>query len=180
MDSIKTERLILVRHASTMPLETGNVDTRHWDEYLSGLGQLQAKALAQRLSKIHIDAIYSSPQPRALATARIIRPEAQIIDDLEDWRDEEGYRAIYKRVTRFAGSLRDGTFVLVSHSAPITMILGERVLAPIEYQASWGITPASISVVQNGIVVAVNDTSHLGLYPEMARYNSRTWTYDSQ
>lgn len=61
-------RLLLVRHAMHDWVGRG-IAGRRPDVTLNGEGELQAHALAQRLADVRIDAIYSSPQPRARATA---------------------------------------------------------------------------------------------------------------
>lgn len=171
------KRLILVRHASTKAIESGH--PRQWDELLSEKGRIQAEALAKRLASMHIDAVYSSPQLRALATAKKIRPGVEIVDDLEDWRPgEKGDPSqMLIRVAEVVAMLPAGTLVLVSHGSPIVMALGYYMRLPHDCLTEIAIVPASISVVQDGIVVAVNDTSHLGIYPETAFYDWRTWTY---
>jgi len=61
-------RLLLVRHALHDWVGRG-IAGRQPQVTLNGEGELQARDLAQRLAAVRIDAIYSSPQPRARATA---------------------------------------------------------------------------------------------------------------
>jgi probable phosphoglycerate mutase len=64
--------LYLTRHGQT----TWNVEHRvqgHLNSPLTDLGLEQASRLGYALSDVHFDAIYSSPSPRALRTAEIIR-----------------------------------------------------------------------------------------------------------
>jgi probable phosphoglycerate mutase len=61
-------RLLLVRHALHDWVGRG-IAGRQPQVTLNGEGELQARDLAQRLAGTRIDAIYSSPQPRARATA---------------------------------------------------------------------------------------------------------------
>ncbi len=49
-------RLYLIRHA----------DPDYENDKLTPAGELEAAALARRLAAYHLDAIYSSPMPRAL------------------------------------------------------------------------------------------------------------------
>lgn len=170
------KKLILIRHANTDVLESRQVDERQWDESLSEIGFSQARALSQRLSKIHIDAVYSSPQPRAMSTASMIGA-AVIVEDLEDWNDDT-LCSVHWRVTRFTDSLREGTFVIVTHGTPIAVILCHCIHAPYVYHDRFGITPASVSVIQDGVIVVVNDTAHLNLWAEVADYNQRGWIYE--
>lgn len=64
-------RLFLVRHGATAATQedrfSGSTDARLSDE-----GRWQAARLGERLSKQNITAVYSSPQSRALDTARIV------------------------------------------------------------------------------------------------------------
>jgi len=178
---ITRKLLILIRHASTKPLETGNVDARDYNEPLGEEGHRQVEALARRLADIDA-VVWTSPQPRAIATAVAIargRGVALTEPDLEDWRGEESAKRMYERVTKFTDAL-EGVNIIVSHGTPIAMILAHQVYGSYRYQASWGIAPASISVVQDGIVVAVNDTAHLGFRPESAIYDPHTWTYKDE
>lgn len=170
-------RLILVRHASTVPLESGNIKYRDYNETLSGKGRQQAEALAARLSGIDAT-IWSSPQPRALATATAIARGRRVLTQvaLEDWRDEETDKQMFKRVTRFTDAL-EGTHIIVAHGTPIVMILAHQVSGSYYYQTQWGLVPGGISVIQGGVLIAVNDTTHLGYKPETAVYDTHTWCY---
>ncbi len=65
-----TSRIILIRHGQT----DSNVEKRYmgWlgEEGLNEIGIQQTHCLAERLRDINISAIYSSPLPRALETAK--------------------------------------------------------------------------------------------------------------
>ena len=72
--------IIMVRHGETR----GNIDDKaqgHFDVRLTDLGLRQAEALAHRLEKIDIDAVYSSDLIRAVDTAAALialRPDLEI------------------------------------------------------------------------------------------------------
>ncbi|MCY4475857.1 MAG: histidine phosphatase family protein [Chloroflexi bacterium] len=72
--------IYLVRHGET----EGNLDDKaqgHFDASLTERGEIQAEAVAKRLSNIEFSAIYSSDLRRAFETAKAIaahRPEVQI------------------------------------------------------------------------------------------------------
>ncbi|HEY2323862.1 MAG TPA: histidine phosphatase family protein [Thermoanaerobaculia bacterium] len=81
------EQLILIRHGQTVH----NVDgiAQGWnDSALSPRGEQQVAALAQRVAKMEVDAIYSSTLNRALSTARAIanltHHEITTLDDLRE------------------------------------------------------------------------------------------------
>ena len=104
--------IYLVRHGETQ----GNIDDKaqgHLDVPLTETGRLQAKAVAERLSDIEFDAVYSSDLQRAFDTAKAItahQPELQIqtrsqlreyhFGDYEDmtWAEiSNTYPALYRR-----------------------------------------------------------------------------------
>jgi probable phosphoglycerate mutase len=64
-------RLLMVRHGATTATEEGRFSGSSGAE-LSDEGRRQATRLSERLSKEPLAAIYASPLPRALDTARII------------------------------------------------------------------------------------------------------------
>ncbi|HYX49739.1 MAG TPA: histidine phosphatase family protein [Ktedonobacteraceae bacterium] len=62
--------LFLIRHADAIPEEDEIIPSGIYDDLpLSRAGRQQAKALAERLSGLSFDAIYSSPLRRCLETA---------------------------------------------------------------------------------------------------------------
>lgn len=62
--------LFIVRHADALPGADEIIPSGIYDDLpLSRLGREQAEALAERLGKLHFDAIYSSPLRRCLETA---------------------------------------------------------------------------------------------------------------
>jgi probable phosphoglycerate mutase len=81
-------KLYLIRHADALPdaeeLQSVDYDAQN----LSALGRRQAQALADRLSEIRFDAIYTSPLARTRQTAaplaRALGLEPQVVDDLRE------------------------------------------------------------------------------------------------
>jgi len=62
--------LFIVRHADAIPEEDEIIPSGVYDDLpLSRLGRQQAQALADRLSNVRFDAMYSSPLKRCLQTA---------------------------------------------------------------------------------------------------------------
>ena len=64
--------IYLIRHANALPDTNEVVDGGYDDQSLSELGRCQSKALAERMRKIPVAAIYSSPIKRTWQTATII------------------------------------------------------------------------------------------------------------
>ncbi len=82
MNDIRTTELIVVRHGETLWNCEGRLQG-HMNSDLTPLGIQQAKAVAERLSKINFVALYSSDLNRALHTAEFIadRTRHKIITD---------------------------------------------------------------------------------------------------
>jgi len=80
--------IILARHGET-EWNVANIFRGRTDIELNETGISQAKLLAEHLSKVKIDAIYSSPLKRALKTAEIIasyhKLDVDIAPDLTDF-----------------------------------------------------------------------------------------------
>ncbi|MDQ7040981.1 MAG: histidine phosphatase family protein [Rhodothermus sp.] len=106
--------LYLVRHGETDYNRHNIVQGRGVDAPLNEQGRRQAKALARRFASVPLEAIYTSPLQRAVATAEAVRlyhPEVPLyrMVDLEemDWGHLEGkpyappydaqIRAVYER-----------------------------------------------------------------------------------
>ncbi|MGI9621315.1 MAG: histidine phosphatase family protein [Acidimicrobiales bacterium] len=100
-DNLDT-RLILIRHGESVVTVNGVLGGANTCSGLSDLGRHQAEALRDRWknsSELSVDALYSSPLPRALETADIVN-EALLMDpihvdeDLEEFRpgDADGMR----------------------------------------------------------------------------------------
>lgn len=80
-------RIILVRHGQTDANKEGRFQGAS-DAPLNNLGLSQAEALARRLSSEPLDAVYSSPQARAMHTASpIARTHSLAIDTVQDLRE---------------------------------------------------------------------------------------------
>jgi phosphoserine phosphatase len=69
-------RLYLIRHGEIEPAAMGKL-IGHTDVALSERGMEQARLLAERLSSVHLDAVYSSDLRRASHTAEIIAEHNQ-------------------------------------------------------------------------------------------------------
>jgi probable phosphoglycerate mutase len=81
------DQLILVRHGETVHNAAGIA--QGWnDSALSDVGMGQVARLAERLSALQPHALFSSPIPRAVTTARAIAEatglEVQLLDDLRE------------------------------------------------------------------------------------------------
>lgn len=73
-------RLVVLRHGETDHNAQGRFQG-HADIPINELGRRQAEAARMRLGARHFDAVYSSPLVRAVETARIVRPGAEILVD---------------------------------------------------------------------------------------------------
>lgn len=92
-----TTTLYLVRHGETDCNRQRIVQGRGVDAPLNATGRRQAEALARRFAQVALDALYSSPLQRAVATAEAIRcyhPQIPfyVMADLEEmgWGSLEG------------------------------------------------------------------------------------------
>jgi probable phosphomutase (TIGR03848 family) len=68
--------ILLIRHAENDYVRTGRLAGRLPEVHLNERGQQQAEALATRLAKVKIRAVYSSPLERAMETAGPIARQA--------------------------------------------------------------------------------------------------------
>ena len=73
-------RLVLLRHGQTDWNFQGRFQGRA-DIPLNATGIAQAEAGRKQLADFDFDAVYASPQARALETARLVRPGADIVTD---------------------------------------------------------------------------------------------------
>lgn len=83
--------LFIVRHADAIPGPEEIIPSGVYDDLpLSQIGREQAEALAERLSKVSFDAIYSSPLRRCLETAGPIAERLHlapiVVEDLKEIR----------------------------------------------------------------------------------------------
>ncbi len=76
-------KLILVRHGETDPVREGRVQGAG-NAPLNGTGRSQAQAVGRALQKYTLDAVYSSPQTRALETAEAIAGPQGISVEVEE------------------------------------------------------------------------------------------------
>ena len=87
-------RLILVRHGATPWNEARRVQGGRSDIALGETGQAQAERLARALAGEKVQAVYSSPLKRALATARAIaRPHGLEVHPLPSLREIDAGQA---------------------------------------------------------------------------------------
>jgi 2,3-bisphosphoglycerate-dependent phosphoglycerate mutase len=71
-------RLVLIRHAETEWNRAGRIQGYHADSVLSGTGRDQVRALAARLAREGIDALYSSDAGRTRETAEPVGAATRI------------------------------------------------------------------------------------------------------
>jgi probable phosphoglycerate mutase len=83
-------RLLLVRHGATAATEEDRFSGASGAE-LSDQGRWQASRLGERLSQHSITAIYSSPQSRALDTARVVAGHCRLEPVTRDGLREIGH-----------------------------------------------------------------------------------------
>lgn len=104
-------KLFLVRHAQTKENKLGIL--QGWlPGHLSPKGKNQAKALARRLQKIHLDYIYTSDLQRSIETASpLIRDHPQAISLQDPLLRERGYGVFQgRKVKRKEWDELSGTF----------------------------------------------------------------------
>ena len=70
--------IILVRHAEAVPLQPGASDAVDNDRPLSDAGRIAADQLASELSRLPIEAVFSSPYRRAIETVEPIAATHQL------------------------------------------------------------------------------------------------------
>jgi 2,3-bisphosphoglycerate-dependent phosphoglycerate mutase len=90
-NSANAAELFLIRHADALPGPDEIIPSGVYNDLsLSKVGREQAQALAERLSQLHFDALYSSPLRRCLETAAPLAERLgltpTIVDDLQEIR----------------------------------------------------------------------------------------------
>lgn len=126
--------VVMVRHGDCYD---GLDDTRD-DPELSRAGREQARRLGERLRRVELDAVYSSPLRRALETARAIRHEVVVDPRLIEVETETGSGYVHVReqpeqvVARMSAAVADavarhpgGRVVLVGHGVAILNYLAD-------------------------------------------------------
>lgn len=165
--------VLLVRHGDSYQ---GMRDEDPDDPPLSGLGHQQAAALATRLHRLPIDAVYASQLQRARQTAaalgRPVREDHRLAEAAIDWT--EGIRfteriedvaarvaqAVDEAVARHPG----GRLVMVTHAAAMMAYLGRLLELP---PSSLRLYPffTSVTVVrareERRVVASIADATHL-------------------
>jgi 2,3-bisphosphoglycerate-dependent phosphoglycerate mutase len=98
MPRLPTLDLLLVRHAESVP--SGTSDHAEDERPLTAAGQAAAIELADELEPYQLNAVYSSPYPRAVQTVRPIAErrglEIQILGDLRERRLTSGPLATWR------------------------------------------------------------------------------------
>lgn len=155
-------KLYLLRHGEADPIT----------KRLTPKGELQAKETADFLNTLKFDKIYSSTLDRAVQTAAYLETEFEHREELN-----EIYRVIVKgpvkegtpddreekdkqRADKFWEELHkeEGNILLVCHGNLIRYYLnkaGSDIVWEDELQ------PCSVSLIENGVIKAVNDVNHL-------------------
>jgi broad specificity phosphatase PhoE len=162
-------RLILIRHGET----EWNLQERamgHLDSPLSSLGQFQAQRLAERCTKTHFDALYSSDLGRAAATAQAIA-DRSVREITFDSRLRERAMGIFQGLTtpemeaqfpneRAAYSKAGAAYVIPSGESANQTI--ERALLCIEEIAGRHVGQTVLIVTHGGVLMGLFE-SVLGL-----------------
>ena len=146
--------LYIVRHADAIPGPEEIIPSGVYDDLpLSRVGREQAQALAERLSKVSFDAIYSSPLRRCLETAAPLAESLQmtpiVVEDLKEIRLGE-VRPIPKD-----GKDLDSLYqALQARQIDIVRIAAET--------GSWDSIPGSepSTVFRKRVVDAIDDIAH--------------------
>jgi len=96
----RTINLLLVRHSQSK-IET-NLSANNWK--LSDEGRLRCQGLASKILEYRPTTIFSSPEPKALETARLIA-NSQPITVLNDLREHERYTVPFTSTANFRMSV---------------------------------------------------------------------------
>ncbi len=172
------EQLILVRHGETIHNVAGIA--QGWnDSALSENGVLQVQRLAERLRAYRMTAIYSSPLPRAFATAKAISEhtglEIEVLDDLREmncgrWEGRAFLRIREEEPELFRRWAADPEYPCPegeSHAQVRRRM--ESALRTIEAQSNGAETPERVIVVSHGTAIRLAATHLLGVDVRVAR-----------
>jgi phosphohistidine phosphatase len=112
-------RVILVRHAEAVPEEDAGSDRDRW---LSARGREMARGLARLLREhgVTVDAMVSSPLPRAVQTAELLASGLDYLGSIESWRCLEPGAHPRVAATEIAG--RGGAVIAIGHEPSISML----------------------------------------------------------
>ena len=112
-------RVFLIRHADAVSEDVAGSDEDRW---LSPRGREAARGLARLLreQKVELDAIVSSPLPRAVQTAELVADGLDYLGSIETWRT----LAPGAHPRRAAGDLptRGGSVAVVGHEPGISSL----------------------------------------------------------
>lgn len=160
-----TTRLILVRHAET----TANQEQRWYgalDAPLTPRGERQVEATARRFAQWTedpVDAIYSSPLPRARRTAAAIAQSLDLellIDDglrefsIGDWEGRT-YRELMETERLWERWAEDPTFAPPNGESPLTF--GRRAVEALKKLAEAHACQSIVAVTHGGVISCALD-----------------------
>jgi broad specificity phosphatase PhoE len=162
---LEATQIVLVRHGRTEWSATGR-HTGRTDVPLDEVGRAEAKAVADRLSGLHIDRVLSSPLSRALDTARLggYGDRVDVRDELVEWDygDFEGHTTTEIRLGTPGWTIWDGPVPGGETPAQV----GARVDRVLDEIANSALT---IAVFAHGHVLRVMGARWLALPPEHGR-----------
>ena len=168
-------RVILIRHGETdwnqERIYRGRIDVK-----LNANGVKQAGIIGNRLSKLDIDAFYSSPLVRAFETTKIIASfhdkNVNVLDELTDIHFGD-WQGLYKKdvMKKFSD-----VYQMWEKSPDMAEIPGAETLADVRKRLIAGFNKL-LSVHQNGTVVIVSHglTNKVALCEILGLDNSHFW-----
>jgi len=153
--------LLLVRHGETEDNVAGRLSG--WrDVPLTATGRRQARRLAAHLAaEFSIDAVYTSPLSRAMATARHIGREVGLdpipLDDLREFattvrraggETRTAFRArVLRAMGRIVGSHPGKTVAVVTHGGPLAVYLAKTLRGTAARWAEFKMDNAAMTVL---------------------------------
>ncbi len=168
-----TTEVWLIRHADCYE----GVAADDMDPPLSDLGRRQASRLADRIRSLEVAAVYSSPQRRALETARLLTDDVRVDARLREQELQpdgsindfkESPEAVQERmrdaVAEAAGAHPGARVLLVTHALAILAYLCEVMRLDVgKLRVLPYYTSVSVVRLKDGrrMVGALGDTSHL-------------------